>query len=114
MKFETPNGTIAISNEVIATIASSVAQNCFGVKGMARRSALDGLVHLLRREVQTGGVEVCSGESGVLLTLHIAVSPSVNIQAVCRSIAEEVRYNVQQLCGIPVERVDLYIDAVKA
>jgi len=114
MKFDTPNGTIAISNEVIATIASSAAQNCFGVKAMARRSPLEGLVHLLRREMQTGGVEVRSGESGILLDLHIAVSAGVNVPAVCRSIAEEVRYNVQQLCGVPVERVNLYIDAVKA
>lgn len=50
MKLQTEKGEITISSEVFTHITGAAATNCYGVKGMAIRSATDGLVHLLRRE----------------------------------------------------------------
>ena len=50
MKIQTEQGFIDISSEVFTHIAGAAATNCYGVKGMAVRSATDGLLHLLRRE----------------------------------------------------------------
>ena len=47
-KFENNYGEIIISNSVIANIAGAVANNCYGVVGMAVRNAKDGLVSLLK------------------------------------------------------------------
>lgn len=115
MRLENELGIIGISNDAIATIASNITRSCFGVKSMTARSGLDGLVHLLRREIQTNGVKVRTGEEGDLhLDLHIAVNYGVNIPVICRSIVSEVQYNMHRLAGVNVSSVNLFIDAIRA
>ena len=56
VKVLTEQGEIGISNAVFTTITGAAATNCFGVKGMAYRSMTDGIVHLLRPEAMSKGV----------------------------------------------------------
>ena len=51
-------GSIKIDNEVIAQYAGSVAVECFGIVGMAGVSMKDGLVHLLKKDSLTRGINV--------------------------------------------------------
>ena len=96
IKVQTGQGEITISSAVFTTITGAAATNCFGVKGMAYRSMTDGLVHLLRREAMSKGVNVIYNEDeSISIELHIIVENGVNIPAVCRSIMNEVRYVAQ-------------------
>jgi uncharacterized alkaline shock family protein YloU len=80
---------------------------------MALRSMTDGLVHLLRKEAMSKGVQVVYNEDGtVSIALHIIVEHGINIAAVCRSIMSEVQYKVSKYTGIPVKRVDVCVDSV--
>ena len=107
------NGTISISSSVVANITGNAATNCFGVKGMAFRSMTDGLVHLLRKEAMSKGVQVTYNEDGSLsITLHIIVENGVNITAASRSIMDEVRYKVTQYTGATVRNVDVCVDSI--
>ena len=103
----------AVSNNVYTYIAGSAATNCFGVKGMAYRSMTDGLVHLLRREAMSKGVNVIYNEDeSISIELHIIVENGVNIPAVCRSIMNEVRYVVNKNTGAEVRAVDVFVDSM--
>ena len=74
MKLQTERGIITISSDVFTNLTGAAATNCYGVKGMAIRSATDGLVHLLRRESMAKGVKVTTNEdSTISLELHIIV-----------------------------------------
>jgi len=113
MKVQTDKGLIHISSEVFTHIAGAAATNCYGVKGMAVRSATDGLVHLLRRESMAKGVKVYGNEDGsVSIQLHIIVDNGVNLTAVCRSIMSEVRYVVGRATGAEVRNVDVFVDSM--
>lgn len=108
-------GEINISDEVIASIAGSIAVGCFGVKGMALKNMADGIVRLLKRDHMSKGVCVYEREAGLAdIELHIAVNNGVNIPAICTSIINEVKYHVERLTGIHVGNVDVCIDAIKA
>ena len=85
VKIEQSNGTISITNEVFTNLAGDAATSCFGVKGMAYRISLE---------------------------LHIAVDHGVNISALAHSIINEVSYKVNQATGVPVARVDVYVDTM--
>ena len=86
--------------------------DCFGVKAMAAQ-AKDGGVFQLRRESMSKGIETQLGEDGsVSLGLHIAVDHGVNLMALCRSIINEVSYKVSKATGVPVKRVDVYVDTM--
>ena len=113
IKITSEHGDITISNAVFTTITGAAATNCFGVKGMAYRSMTDGLVHLLRREAMSKGVNVIYNEDeSISIELHIIVENGVNIPAVCRSIMNEVRYVVNKNTGAEVRAVDVFVDSM--
>jgi uncharacterized alkaline shock family protein YloU len=114
MRFQNDKGEIQISSEVFTTITGAVATSCFGVKGMAARSKKDGLVHLLRSESMSKGVRVLFHEDDAIsIELHIVVDNGVNLTAVTNSIISEVRYNVNQMTGVEVRAVDVYVDSMQ-
>lgn len=113
VKIENPNGTITITSEVFTNLAGDAATSCFGVKGMAGRSKDGGPLQLLRRESMSKGVFANFHDDGsISLELHIAVDHGVNISALAHSIMGEVSYKVEQATGVPVSRVDVYVDTM--
>ena len=113
LKFHSEHGEISVSSAVFSNITGMAATNCFGVKGMAYRSMTDGLVHLLRREAMSKGVNVIYNEDeSISIELHIIVENGVNIPAVCRSIMNEVRYVVNKNTGAEVRAVDVFVDSM--
>lgn len=113
LKFHSEQGEISVSSAVFSNITGMAATNCFGVKGMAYRSMTDGLVHLLRREAMSKGVNVIYNEDeSISIELHIIVENGVNIPAVCCSIMNEVRYVVNKNTGAEVRAVDVFVDSM--
>ncbi len=113
IQFKSDHGDITVSSAVFSNITGMAATNCFGVKGMAYRSMTDGLVHLLRREAMSKGVNVIYNEDeSISIELHIIVENGVNIPAVCRSIMNEVRYVVNKNTGAEVRAVDVFVDSM--
>ena len=113
MKLQTERGIITISSDVFTNLTGAAATNCYGVKGMAIRSATDGLVHLLRRESMAKGVKVTTNEdSTISLELHISVENGVNLMAISRAIMERVKYDVSRTTGVEVKNVDVFVDSM--
>ena len=108
VKIEQSNGTISITNEVFTNLAGDAATSCFGVKGMVGRSKDSGPFQLLRRE----SMSKFADDGSISLELHIAVDHGVNISALAHSIINEVSYKVNQATGVPVARVDVYVDTM--
>ena len=113
IQLNSEQGAVTISSAVFSNITGMAATNCFGVKGMAYRSMTDGLVHLLRREAMSKGVNITyHDDNSISIELHIIVENGVNLPAVCRSIMSEVRYIVSRTTGADVRSVDVCIDSM--
>lgn len=113
IQLKSEHGEISVSSAVFSNITGIAATNCFGVKGMAYRSMTDGLVHLLRREAMSKGVNITYHEDhSISIELHIIVENGVNLPAVCRSIMSEVRYVVEQNTGVTVQDVNVCVDSM--
>ena len=113
IQFKSDQGDISVSSAVFSNITGMAATNCFGVKGMAYRSMTDGLVHLLRREAMSKGVNITyHDDNSISIELHIIVDNGVNLMAVSRSIMSEVRYIVSRTTGVEVKNVDVCIDSM--
>lgn len=114
VRIHTAAGSIRISNEVFTTLAGAAAISCFGVRGMAKKSASDGLVHLLKREAMGKGVRVTflEGEDAIAIELHIIVNTGVNIPVLCDAISSAVRYKVTEATGVKVKSVNVFVDSV--
>ena len=113
IKHSADRGEIVILSDVITTLVGAAATNCFGVKGMAKRSMSDGLVHLLKREAMGKGVLVTYGPEGeITIELHIVVDYGVNLATLTQSIIDEVRYKVETAIGEKIRHVNVYVDSM--
>ena len=101
--FEIELGSITISGN-----------KCYGVVGMAFKNTKDGIVNLLKAGNISKGIKVSFDERGALhIDLHIIVQYGVNINAICDSIMNNVRYQVAAMTGLEVAGINVYVDSVR-
>ncbi len=107
-------GIVTIDPEVVAKYAGTVAVECFGIVGMAAVNMKDGLVHLLKRESLMKGIKVAiSDENHISINFHIVVAYGVSISAVTENLISNVKYKVEEFSGMPVDKINIYIEGVK-
>ena len=111
---DTHLGNISIDHEAIAQYAGSVAMECFGIVGMAGMNVKDGLVKLLKKESMTRGIQVLLKNNKLTLNFHIIVSYGVSILAVADNLIDSVKYKVEEFTGIEVEKINIFVEGVKA
>ena len=113
IEFKSEYGTIHVSSKLIAELAANVAESCYGVVGMASKSAADGLVKLLKGENKGRGIKVTSQDNKVVVELHIVVEFGLNINSICKSIANRVRYTLETMAGVPVSSVNIRVEGIR-
>ena len=106
-------GSIQIDPEVIAMYAGTTAVEGFGIVGMAAVSMKDGLVKLLKRESLTKGINVTIRDNAISIDFHVIVSYGVSILAVTDNLIESVKYKVEELTGMTVEKINIYVEGVR-
>lgn len=107
-------GIITVNPDVIAKYAGSVAIECFGIVGMAAVNMKDGLVHLLKRESLTRGIQVELTDENVLtLNFHVIVSYGVNILSVSDNLMSNVKYKVEEFTGMTVDKINIFVEGVR-
>ena len=113
IKINSEYGDVLVDNNVIASIAGAVATNCYGVIGMASRSKKDGIVSLLKPVNMTKGIKVEVADGGIVVSLHIMVEYGVNIQAICDSIVNNVKYKIESNTGLKIKKVNVMVESVR-
>ena len=107
-------GIITVSPEVIAKYAGTVAVECFGIVGMAAVNMKDGLVRLLKKDSLTHGIQVTiSDDNRITIDFHVIVSYGVSISAVTDNLISNVKYRVEDFSGMPVDKINIYIEGVR-
>ncbi|MDK2918335.1 MAG: hypothetical protein PWQ37_1068 [Candidatus Petromonas sp.] len=112
-KIENSMGSVYISNDVISTIAGASAIECYGLVGMASKSAADGIVRLLKKENLDKGVKIHIEDNSVIIDLYIIVQFGTKISVVANNIIEKVKYNVENQTGMTVKKVNINIEGVR-
>ncbi|HCC32816.1 MAG TPA: Asp23/Gls24 family envelope stress response protein [Clostridiales bacterium] len=106
-------GTVAIADEVIATIAGIAATECYGVVGMASRRLRDGIAELLGRENLSKGVEISVRANQVAVNLNLIVGYGIRISEVAHNVSEQVKYRVEGTTGLEVVAVNMSVQGVR-
>ncbi len=106
-------GEITIDNNVIASIAGAAATKCYGVVGMASKNKKDGIVSLLKMENISKGIQISTEDNGIVITMSIIVEYGVNINAICDSIINNVRYKLEHNTGLKVKTINVRVESVR-
>ena len=113
LEIKNHNGEITISQTVFANIVGNVINNCYGVVGMASRNKKDGIVNLLKPDSMTKGISITVEEGGVIVEIHLIVEYGININTICKSIVNRVRYTIENTVGIKVNRINVRVEGVR-
>ena len=113
LKTSSALGKVFISNAVIAEIAGAVAGKCYGVVGMASRNKKDGIVNLLMPDSMTKGINVTVEDSGIMVDMHIIVEYGININTICKSIVNRVRYTLESSVGLKVNKINVKVEGIR-
>ncbi|MCX7682923.1 MAG: Asp23/Gls24 family envelope stress response protein [Anaerolineae bacterium] len=98
-------GRITIAPEVLEITARLTA---LAVPGVVRLISPPGMSRLLRHD----GVKVEVVDNKVRVKLYVVTKPDVNMLNVGRHIQSEVTRAIQDMVGMEVECVDVYIEDV--
>lgn len=112
-RISNPQGDVVINTDVIAKYAGSMAVECFGIVGMASVSMKDGLVHLLKKDSITRGINVILEDNELTIDFHVIVSYGVSISAVYSNLSDSVKYHVEEFTGIRVRKINMYVEGVR-
>ena len=80
---------------------------------MAIVSMKDGLVHLLKKDSITRGINVSLEDNELTIDFHVIVSYGVSILAVYNNLTDSVKYHVEEFTGIRVKKINMYVEGVR-
>ena len=104
MNINNENGNIIYSDEVIANIVGISTMECYGVVGMASKSAKDGLWELLKVN--------CKDEI-LNIEIYIIVEYGTKISVIANNIIQKVKYNIENLTGLKVSTITVNVQGVR-
>jgi uncharacterized alkaline shock family protein YloU len=112
---DTPYGGIKITLDAVAAVAGKAATECYGVVGLAPRSALrESINDLLKKDDYVKGV-YCKGDQkkGYEIGLYIYVAYGVKITEVVSEVQKKVRFDLEKTFSLPFNKVNVYVQDVR-
>ena len=97
-----PLGRITIAGDAIAQIVARVADEAYGVVGMAGRGPAWLRPHR--------GIQVSRDGDGVRIDLRVIVEYGLNLTEVASTLRNRVAYEVERLTGLNVATIEVHID----
>lgn len=105
------NGTVRISNDVVAIIAGVAATEISGVVGMSG-GITGGITEMLGMKNLSKGVKVELEDKEVTIDLFIIVEYGSRISELGEKIQQNVKQTVETMTGLNVIRVNVNIQGV--
>ena len=108
---EQENGSILISEEVIASIASLAVREVEGVYGLSMTQTLD-LSNILGKKNLRKGIRVAITEEGVTVSCNLIVKMGSAVMTVAQSVQTAIADEVAAMTGVRPLRVNVNVCGV--
>lgn len=105
------DGSVKISDEVIATIASVAVSEVEGVSALSGSFAGD-LVEKFGKKNLTKGIKVNIDEENVEVDINIVVKYGVKIPDVAHLVQENVKKAIESMSDLNVEKINIHVTSV--
>lgn len=105
-------GRITVTDEVVASIASRLAMDCYGVTQLVPRKLTDTLADIFKHTSEGRGVRIVSKGDRVYIDLYVIFKMGTSLNAVADSLKSSIKYGVENFTGMIVETVNIHIMGV--
>ncbi len=102
-----------LAEGVVETIVAIAVKDVEGVVSLGDTSVASALLATIASKPSWQGIEVQVGEEGLLVDVHIDVQFGRVLPTVADAVRAAVADAVRTQVGVPVERVDVYIDGIQ-
>lgn len=111
----TDHGKIAMSDEMLASIAGYAAMENYGIVGMSSKKASDTFFQLFGTENNKRGVRVTTvgDDEGLDIDIYVTLVYGVSLPAVAHNAMQNVRYRVEELTGLKVRNVNIHVESIR-
>ncbi len=105
-------GRIEVSPVAIASIVSEAVQTCYGVVGTVPKNFATSLADMLSAD-RKRGVLVQVRNRRIVIDVYVVVEYGTRIATVAESVKHVVRYQVERALEMPVEAVNVHVQALR-
>ena len=106
-------GNIFISYHAIATIAYQSALESYGVVGFANENFARGISRFFTKDPTSGVMIKYGDDETISIDLYVVIEYGTRISSVTNSIANAVKYKVENLTKIPVLKVNVHVRGLR-
>ncbi len=107
--YETKDGNVKISEDVISSIAAISAKECDGVSALAQKATSDIKGMISGKKSFVKGVRAEIFENDVEIEIGIVVKFGAKLQEVALKVQSEVKREVMAMTGMTVRTVNVYV-----
>lgn len=105
-------GNVYLSHRAICSIVSHVAQQSYGIVGLAPKNLAAGIAAAIVKDSMQG-VSVKSDGKNVTIDLYIIVEYGTRISSVADSVASAVKYQIEKTTGLHVKSVNIHVKGLR-
>jgi len=107
----TEDGSVKISDDVVAIIAGLAAAEVKGVAGMSG-GIVGGIAEFVGKKSPSKGVKVEVGEKEAAVDVYVIVGFGVRIPEVAHEIQQSVKKAIESMTGLTVVEVNVHVQGV--
>jgi len=109
---QTPGGKVEIADSAIATIVQEAVLSCYGIVDLAPRSLTSAIGRRLGIASGRRGIEIDVKDNRVSIELSVVMEYGTPIFTVASNVMQAVKFQVERLLGLDVERVNVNVDGL--
>jgi uncharacterized alkaline shock family protein YloU len=109
---ENPLGSIFISHRALSSIAHQSAIESYGVVGLAAKNLAKGITQVLVKDPVLG-VDITFENSAVIIDVYLVVEYGTRIKTVADNVAELIKYQVENMTGLSVNKVNVHVRGLR-
>lgn len=111
---KTALGGISISNKAIASVVASATMECYGVVGLAAKTAVHEKIYdLLKKDDYAKGVFVSNDLKSFSIDLYLVIASDVKITEVLREVQKRVKFVVEKQFEVKIKAVNVFAQSLK-
>lgn len=107
-----PGGKVEIATSAISTIVHEAVLSCYGIVDLAPRTLTSAIGRRLGISSEARGIRIDVEDNRVSIELSVVMEYGIPIFTVASNVMEAVKFQVERVLGMDVERVNVNVDGL--
>ena len=112
INIKTEKGDIRLSNGALVKLIAHIATGCYGVLGLTSGNNSK-LLDPKNINNLSKGIKIKVEGEKLVINMHIATAYGMNVHTVSESIRSNVKYQLENITGVEVGKVNIYVEMIK-